>query len=246
MTFEAGGVERTAAITPEANARRSEEFYEEITAELFGMLADAVEGGATHPMLDERAGELVRLGVEAGYIGASETGRAMSRHGGLTSDLMRRLPLFDEASVGEVLDIRRELEGPLARFRGTVSEFAGGMRAQGWDADFAADAEEVFVRDVAPAVQELEDMVRDNRFLFELLPRMSRPQDWGVGAGLGMIAYNLASLPEITSLVVAGSVGFAGAARNTWIEHRDARREIEGHRLFFYREAGRRIEEVAR
>ena len=40
------------------------------------------EGGVTHPMLDERAGKLVRLGVEAGYSNASETDRASSRHGG--------------------------------------------------------------------------------------------------------------------------------------------------------------------
>lgn len=239
--FAAGGVERSSALSPNANELRSDEYYEAITAELFGMLADAVEGGATHPMFDEQAGELVRLGVEAGHISVSDTGRTLSRHGGLASDLLRRLPLFDDASVGEILDIRRELEVPLVRFRGAVSEFSDGMRASGWSSDFAGDAEEVFTRHVAPAVQEIEEMVRDNSFLAELWPRMTRPQDWGVGAGLGMMAYNLASLPEIASLVAAGGVGFAGAARNAYLEHRDGRREIEGHRLFFYRETGRRL-----
>ena len=56
-----------------------------------------------------------------------------------------------------------------------------------------------------------------------------------------MLAYNLASLPELISLVIAGGVGFAGAARNTYLEYRDGQREIEGHRLFFYRAAGRRL-----
>lgn len=240
-SFTAGGVERSAALSPDANELRSEEYYEEVTAELFGMLSGAVSGGKTHPMLDDKAGELVRLGVEAGAIPVSEPGQARGRHGGLASDLLRRLPLFDDASVSEVLDIRRELEGPLVKFRGAVSEFSDGMRVAGWSPDFAADAEGVFVREIAPAVQELEEMVRDNRFLAELLPRMTRPQDWGVGAGLGMMAYNLASLPEIASLMVAGSVGFAGAARNTYLEHREAQRTIRGDRLFFYREAARRL-----
>ncbi len=246
-TFAAGGLERGAALTPDANELRSEEYWEAIAAELFGMLSDAVAGGKTHPMLDDQAGELVRLGVEAGAIPVSETGRARGRHGGLASDLLRRLPMFDDASVDEVLDIRRALEGPLVKFRGEVSKFSDGMRAQGWDPEFADAAEDVFVREVDPAVRDIEEMVGDDSFLSELWPRMSRPQDWALGGTFGMVAFNLASLPEITSLAVGGTVGFAAAARNAYLEHRDARRDaqraMEGHRLFFYREAGRRLAE---
>ena len=61
-----GGKKRGIGLTPEANELRSEEYYKEITAELFGVLANAVSSGETHPMLDDKAGELVRLGVEAG------------------------------------------------------------------------------------------------------------------------------------------------------------------------------------
>jgi hypothetical protein len=43
-----------------------------------------------------------------------------------------------------------------------------GMRASGWDPDFAGDAEAILVREVAPAVQEIEDTVRDNNLLAEL------------------------------------------------------------------------------
>ncbi len=57
---------------------------------------------------------------------------------------------------------------------------------------------------------------------------MTRPQDWGVGAGLGMMAFNLASLPELASLAIAGGVGFPGVARNVYLEHREAQRGIEG------------------
>lgn len=240
-SFAAGGVQRSAGLTPNVNEMRSAEYYKEITSELFGMLSSAVSQGRTHPMLDNHAGELVRLGIEAGAIPVSEIGRAKGKHGGLASDLLRRLPLFDQAAVEEVLDIRRELEGPLVRFRGAVSELSDGMREPGWSPEFDADAEDVFVKKVAPAVKEIEEKIQDNRFLAELLPRMTRPQDWGSGAALGMAAYNLASLPELASLAIAGGTGFAGAVRNAYLEHRDAQREIRGERLFFYREAERRL-----
>ncbi len=244
--FAAGGLERGAALSADARELRSDEYWEEVTAETFGMLSDAVAGGKTHPMLDDTAGELVRLGIEAGAITVSETGRARSRHGGLASDLLRRLPLFDEASVAEVLDVRRALEAPLVKFRSEVSRYADGMRAQGWDEEFASDAEDVFVREVAPAVQEIEEMVRTDRALSTLWQRMNRPQDWALGPTLGVATYTLASFPEIASLSVAGGVGLAGAIRNARAEHREAQRAIEGHGLFFYREAGRRIEEGTR
>ena len=244
-TFAAGGIEKGAALTPEANELRSDEYWEEVTAEIFGMLSGAVTDGSTHPMFDARAGEFVRASVEARAIPVSETSRARSRHGELASDLLRRLPLFDDASVSEVLDIRRALEAPLVRFRAEVGKYSDGMRAQGWDPEFAAAAEDVFVREVAPAVQEIEEMVEHDRNLRTILTRASRPTEMALGPALGIAAYTVASLPMIASLAVMGTVSAAGAARNAIVEHREAWRAIEGHGLFFYREAGRRLVEGA-
>ena len=39
--FAAGGVEKTAGLDQSSNERRSDEFYEEVTAELFGVLSEA-------------------------------------------------------------------------------------------------------------------------------------------------------------------------------------------------------------
>ena len=66
--------------------------------------------------------------------------------------LLRRLPLFEDAPVDEILSIRRELDGSLIRFRDAVARFSDGMRAAGWDPEFVDDAEDVFVREVEPAV----------------------------------------------------------------------------------------------
>ena len=66
--------------------------------------------------------------------------------------------------MDEILSIRRELEGPLIRFRAAVTRFSDGMRAAGWDPEFVNEAEDVFVREVEPAVQEIEDTVRDSSF----------------------------------------------------------------------------------
>jgi hypothetical protein len=79
--FAAGGVERSAGLDQSSNERRSDEFYEEVTAELFGVLSGAVSEGATYPLFDDHAGELVRLGVDAGVIRVSESGATKGRQG---------------------------------------------------------------------------------------------------------------------------------------------------------------------
>ena len=215
--FAAGGVERTAGLDQSSNERRSDEFYEEVTAELFGVLSGAVSEGATYPLFDDHAGKLVRLGVDAGVIRVSESGATKGRQAGLASDLLRRLPLFEDAPVDEILSIRRELNGPLVRFRDAVARFSDGMRATGWDPEFVDDAEDVFVREVEPAVQEIEDAVRDSSFVAQLIPSMTASQNWAAGGTLGMAAYNLASLPELASLAVGGGVGLRpGSVRLIW------------------------------
>ncbi len=58
---------------------------------------------------------------------------------------------------------------------------------------------------------------------------------------MGVAAYTLASLPELTSLAVGGAVGLAASGRSTYLKWREGQRDIEGHRLFFYYGAGRRL-----
>ena len=160
----------------------------------------------------------------------------------ITATVSTRSGRRKASSFDEVLDVRRALEGPLARFRGEVSKLSDGMRTQGWDEDFAVDAEDVFVREVAPAVREIEDGRAQPGP--EDAPDARHPGA-GVGpsVGLGMLAYSLVSLPELASLAVTGTVGLAAAVRNERVEHAEAMREIQVHRLYFYREAGRRLAE---
>jgi hypothetical protein len=239
--FAAGGVERTAGLDRSSNERRSDEFYEEVTAELFGVLSGAVSEGVTYPLFDDQAGELIRKGVDAGVIRVPESGATKGRQAGLASHLLRHLPLFEAAPVDEILSIRRELDGPLTRFRNAVARFSDGMRAAGWDREFIHDADNVFVREVGPAVREIEDAVRDSSFVAQLLPSMTAPHNWAAGGAPGVAAYNLASLPELASLAMGGGVGFASGVREAYLEWRKARREVERKELFFYYEAGRRL-----
>ena len=199
----------------------------------------AVEAGATHPLLDEATGAGVRQRLGA----LPEVRRHRARHAALAASLSLRLPLFDRATVAETLDVRADLDRPLARFRGAVSELAETVAGGPWDAGFAAEAERVHTREVAPAVADIEDAIARTGYLRELVSRYAdRP---ALLAPLAAPALALAvagpdALAQAVSLALgAGSVG-ANAAR-AWHEAADRRREAEAHRLFFYYAAGRRF-----
>jgi hypothetical protein len=240
--FAAGGPEHMGGLHPGESHRRSEDLFEALTFEFFELVAEAVAGGSTYPLFDEMAGKLVRAGIEEGSIAPTGAGLARGRHSGLASDLVGRLPLFEKASVREILDIRRSLEGPLIRFRGAVIEFSEDIRFAAWDEEFASEADMVFRRKVAPAVEDLREAVEQNSSLTELMLRAGRPKDvmLGLGAAGGMSAFS-----EVAAVALAGSLTAASIGRSAYKEWREKQQEIEGNKLFFYYRAGERIRELS-
>jgi hypothetical protein len=203
------------------------------------LIGEAVADGETNPLFDQMSGDLLRTGVEAGVVSPSESGIARGRHSGLASDLLRRLPLFEKATVQEILDIRRELENPLIRFRGAVIEISEGIRSAAWDEDFPSDADMAFRKEVEPAILEIEEAVQDNGSLSSLLLKGVRPGDWATG--LGVMLSTLAGLPDVASVLLGSGTTAGMTARGAYKEWREDRKNIESNHMFFYYETRERL-----
>src|SRR6266850_7769488 len=78
------------------------EDYEEFTWEYVNTVSAAVSDSHTYPLFDEDTGNIISAGIAAGKITVSTSGISRSR---------------EVATVKEILDIRRELDKPLRRFR---------------------------------------------------------------------------------------------------------------------------------
>ena len=88
----------------------------DLLEEYLGQAMDAAEDGSTYPLFDDLTGNFVAEAVRYGLMTVSEAAEQRGRYGGLTGDLLRRLPTFEDASLVEILDVRRDLEGPCAVF----------------------------------------------------------------------------------------------------------------------------------
>jgi hypothetical protein len=237
--FEAGGVERMGGLGQADQDRREEEFVWDLFWEFLDLIDEAVADGDTNPLFDQMSGDLLRTGVEAGVVSPTESGIARGRHSGLATDLLRRLPLFEKATVQEVLDIRRELESPLIRFRGAVMEMSDTIRSAAWDEDFPSDADAAFRRAVEPAILEIEEAVEVNGSLSSLLLKGFRPGD--LATGLGVMLSTLAGLPDVASVLLGGGTAASMTARGAYKEWREDREKIETNQMYFYYETRERL-----
>jgi hypothetical protein len=196
--------------------------------------------GSGYPLFDDSIGRLVDEAVREGLIVPSPAGVRRGRHGGLSGDLLSRLPLFEEATVEEVLDVRREIKEHLRGFRLAVSDFSGQAGPAAWEPDFAEEADALFREKVEPEVEGIEQAVRENQSLSELAWRSARH-----GATPATFGALFASADALAGLAGA-ALGVGSGAARAFFDRREKGKEIEGNRLYFYYRAGELLERGAR
>ena len=142
--------------------------------------------------------------------------------------MLQRLPLFEEATVAEVLDIRRELEGPLRGFRLAVSDFSRQIRSAGWEPAFSEEADALFREKVQPEIEQIEEAVRENRPLDALARRVVRH-----GATRTTFGAVIGSVSDLS--VLAGiAIGLGSAGVQAYLDQQERLREIQDKQLYFY------------
>lgn len=209
---------------------------DDLVQDFFDSIEQALLSGKTYPLFDESTGKLVKLAIEEGKIVPLGSSVAKARQVGLSTGLLSRLPLFDHAAVDEIIDIRTELENPLTRFRAAIVGFSNDIETIPWDPEFSFSIQQVFIERVEPAVLEIEDAVKSNRLLLELI---ARTVTYGVSASsaLGIMMSQLEQFPEIL-MALSAAAGATRGAYDAVKKHRERKEEIERSQLYFYYRAG--------
>lgn len=215
----------------------------QVTWDYIAAISETVTDISTYPLFDELTSDLIRSAIKDGIIPVSDNTIARSKETGLAAELLRRLPLFDEASIDEILDVRQELERPLVRFRSAMISFSEKISEAAWDTNFPFDAEQVFNRDVAPAILNIEDEVKANSYLKELARKwFDKPLLLTGGSALALAVSNL-PIPSIAALSLGITANTVAALYDTNKEWRAKQRAIEQNNMFFYYRAGEMLSE---
>ena len=213
-------------------------------SEYFGLLMDSIH--TSFPLFDEISNDLMAAAVRSRVISLSDTECRKITHAGLSKNFIHRLPSFDSASVDEILDIRKELGGPLIRFRGKMLEYSDNIQAMPWDKDFIDECSILYEKEIIPSILEIEEQTKDNGFVKNLAKNVITDGDFLKSAGgllvgvaaAGVISSFSQAFSTDTAVILAGGTWAAQKIAMTYEEYHKTKQEITRNDLYFYYRAG--------
>ncbi len=201
-------------------------------------ISSLVSDDSTYPLLDDETGSMVTAGIRSKMSEAQGFGVDRGKQTELARYLLERLPLFEKASVNEILDIRRSLEKPLTRFRGAIINFSDNIKSTPWGGTFPAEADKIYLRDVKPALLEIEDAIRSNNLLTNLIGKFrDKPSVPLLTMGLSQ----LSSLPKELAASLGFGLGSAALLYEAYEEWKKNKQATEQNKLYFYYGVGERL-----
>jgi hypothetical protein len=90
----------------------------------------------------------------------------------MADGLFDHLPSFQYATTSEILDVRSELSKYLGAFRQGVGGLAKKIEVTPEDPEFGAAVEDAWNSDVAPALDEIDETIRQNQSMADLTKRI--------------------------------------------------------------------------
>jgi hypothetical protein len=198
----------------------------------------------TRLLFDRQAGGLIQSMLDDGMIPSNPQGLRLAAQAVLGAGFTERLPAFPTARMDELLDLRKELALPLARYRGAVARFSKEVpQAVGENLDF--EVEQLWIETVKPALLGLEDEMADHGLVRELARSLSveRVRDFGSWtAGTYLTVASATALDALTTGLIATAGGGAATVALEAIRARRAGQAGPKASEFYYLyEANRRL-----
>lgn len=148
-----------AGLLTLAPVEEQDDFCQAYMDALWSVLSDM----RYYPLLDKGIADLVHAAVREGAFDPPSIGRSRGRQVGAAHEFIARLPTFPAAGMDEVIDVRDELRGPLTVFRAEMVKVARDMKSDAFDPEFVTEAQEAWIERVAPALEELHELVEEKR-----------------------------------------------------------------------------------
>jgi len=210
-----------------------------VVEDYLSIVANAINSDQTYPLLDSPTSNIISLAIKEGKIEVPDISVARAKGVGLSADLLSRLPLFDSASVDEIVDIRQELEGPLVRFRSAMIEFSDEIKSSAWEKEFPLECESIFLKRVEPAILEIEESVKANRRLHVYVETFVNEKGLVTASSLGLLLASINNFVDTVSQFISiAAVPAATIMVKSELDHRQKAKEIEQNQLYFYYKSG--------
>jgi hypothetical protein len=204
---------------------------------LLSTIEEVLSSGRQYPLFDGETHEFVRGGVELGIFAPTPIARRLGKNAAMADGLFDCLPSFPNATTSEILDIRTELSPSLGAFRKGIGSLTENLDVAPEDPDFGNEVEYAWNETVAPQIDEIEEIVRQNKSMTDLMKRFGRDSIGGGAVGLAASApfgLAVAAGPIGQMMTATGMVfGAAWGTARALIDESDAIEEAKRAQFYF-------------
>jgi hypothetical protein len=200
-------------------------------------------------LLDAEIASLARSMINEGLV--KPPARAISNAGeaALGTGFVSRLPAFTDPPMDELLDLRRDLDEPLGRYRRKVSHLRSELRTEPFDEYIEAEIDHVWRTEVDPAIGEIRQAMADHGLVKEQLRAFAGDlgdfvKGRSIPTGLTIFSANVLDIGDVLSIGLnAAGAGMAAAPAiaKGLLARADGRAKAKAHDLYYLYEVDRRL-----
>ena len=129
-------------------------------------------------------------------------------------------------------------------------EYSDSIQVMPWNKDFVSECSILYEKEIAPAILEIEERTKENSFIKNLAKNVITDGDFlkssgglmvGVAAA-GVISSFSQAVSMDTAIIATGGAWAVQKIATTYDEYNKTKREIAKNDLYFYYQAGKRLD----
>lgn len=184
--------------------------FDTLAGSYFGNLIGAMRNNTAYPLFDKTSNDVIASCAKTKLFDLGNVNQEVLVHAGLATNILQTLPTLEAASIDEILDFKKELQGPLVNFRSAMYFFSEEVKSRPWDKDFQYECLKIYGKEVAPRVEELNELASDTSVLKNMGRKVLADEE--IRKKAGWIAGGL-----VTSITTAGNMQGALNLLSNWL-----------------------------
>ncbi len=215
---------------------------EAVGRKLLTRLSEVAADSDRFLLTNETVSGLVSSLIRAGRLQIPSVAGSHAREAHINAGLVQRMPTLPNTPLDAVWEVRQALAPELGRYRAEVRNLARGGDTSAYSPEMAAVIEEQWVRDVSPALQDLERAMKGSNRVQRALKVVGKSSAVTLGAQgvLGGIAFGYFGwMPDPASLAVGAGTTLAKGGFDAAVDQWGSKR-LKEMRFYYLSEADRR------
>lgn len=139
--------------------------FDVLAGSYFGNLIGTMQNNTAYPLFDKTSNDVIASCAKTNLFDLGNVNQEVLVHAGLATSILQTLPTLESATIDEILDFKKDLQGSLMNFRSAMYTFSEEVKSRPWDKDFQYECLKIYSKEVAPRVEELNELASDTSVL---------------------------------------------------------------------------------